>query len=162
MGNPSTRLWIFIFLLLAALIVGGSYLYTKVAKKPLFPLTPLSQQTAASSPGLQAAQSFLTNYPQFIKKTFIQQQIQGTLKNISPNNWTLESGNKTLTISNQGNNTVRLTKLPQVASSSSQSVSPIEIKPQDLKVGDVVSISQVIDWQTGAVTITGITVLPAR
>ncbi len=163
MGNLSTKTrFILGILLLTAFIVGGSYLY-KVIGKPtsLIPTTTTSQKTTVST-GLQATQKMLTDYPQFIKKTFIQQHIEDTLTAINANNWTLETGGKSLTISNQGNNTVRLTKLPQTASGSSQPVFPTEIKPQDLKIGDLVSITQVIDWQTGTVTITGITVLPPK
>ena len=163
MIKPSGKLWLLIAVIIALLLGGGSYYYTKVAQKPFFSkkgtITPKSSVQSAS--GIRTAQEYANNYPQLVKQTFIQQQIQGTLTMINDNNWTIEAGGRSLTLSNQGANKVYITKLPKVASGSAQKVvSPTEIKPQDLKVGNEVVINLLIDWQTGKVTIVGITVLP--
>ncbi|MDO8576786.1 MAG: hypothetical protein Q7R82_00420 [Candidatus Daviesbacteria bacterium] len=148
-------------LLLATLIIGGSFVYTQVSKKPASPAaTSPSQKPVELPSGLKAAQTMFTDYPQFIKKAFIQQQIEGTLKTVTENSWILEAKGKTLTLVSQGANKIRYTKLPKTATgSSTQAIILTEIKPEEMKVGDLVSINQIIDWQTGKVTITGITVI---
>lgn len=163
MENFSTRVKFLLgFSLLAAFIIGGSFLYTKVIKKPASTATT-SQKTAELPSGLKAAQKMSADYPQFIKKAFIQQQIEGTLKAVTENSWTLEEKGKTLTLASQDTNKIRFTKLPKIATgSSTKTISPTEIKPEEVKIGDLVSITQIIDWQTGKVTITGITVLPQK
>lgn len=160
MENSSTKVRLLLgFSLLAAFIIGGSFLYTKVIKKSAS--TATTSQKTAVSPGILAAQTMFTDYPQFIKKAFIQQQIEGTLKAVSENSWTLEEKGKTLTLASQDTNKIRFTKLPKIATgSSTKTISPTEIKPEEVKIGDLVSITQIINWQTGQVTITGITVLP--
>lgn len=163
MENSSIKVWILGILCLAVFIVGGSFLYSKVAKNPLSPAVSLpSLQQTTDTPGFKTAQQMLTDYPQFVKRTFVQQQIEGTLKASNRNSWTLEAGGKTLVVTNQGDNKFRYTKLPKTASNSAQAVSPVEIKPADIKTGDLVLISQIIDWQTGQTTIVGITVLPPK
>lgn len=161
MENFSTKVRLLLGLsLLAALIIGGSFLYTKVVKKPASTTIP-SQKTAVSV-GLQAAQKLLTDYPQFIKRTIIQQQIEGTLKIIDENSWTIETEGKTLTLVNRNSNKIRYIKVPAVATGSAKILIPTEIKAADLEIGDLVSITQIIDWQTGQVIVTGITVLPPK
>lgn len=168
MVNFPRKTWLVIGILLLAVVAAAALFYNQIVlKKPLF-FTPPSPEKPADTqadtqPGLTAAQKLLTDYPQFIKKAFIQQQIEGTLKAVSENSWTLEEKGKTLTLANQGTNQVRFTKLPKIATgSSTKTVSPTEIKPEEVKIGDLLSISQMIDWQTGKITITGITVLPPR
>ena len=165
MENSSAKIrWILGVLLLAAFIIGGSYLYTRVAKKSISPIvTPPSQKTTDTQAGIKTAQKMFADYPQFVKRTVIQQQIEGTLKATSGNNWTIEAGGKSLTLVNDNTKQVRFTKLPKIATgSSNKAISPTEIKAEEVKIGDSLSISQLIDWQTGKVTIVGITVLPPR
>ncbi len=168
MDNSSAKIrWILGVLLLAALIIGGSFLYTRVAKKPISPIVPIlippSQKTTDTQPGVKTAQKMLADYPQFVKRTFIQQQIEGTLKATTENSWTIEVSGKSLTLTNESTNKIHFTKLPKTATSgTTKTILPTEIKPEEMKVGDLVSINQLIDWQTGKVIITGITVLPPK
>lgn len=151
--------WLLGLLILLGLVMAGSYLYTKSINNSLPEFTPLSKEDSKNL-GVKAVQKMFDEYPQFTKKAFIQQQLEGTLKIIDENSWTIEAEGKALTLVNQGTNKVRLTKLPKTATGSTKILVPVEIKATDLKIGDLVSITQVIDWQTGKVTITGITVLP--
>lgn len=164
MGSLSPKAkWILGVILLSSLIIGGSFLYTKVVKKPgsSIPL-PSLQKTSEGQIGLQAAQKLLDEYPQFVKRAFIQQQIEGTLKTTIGNNWILEAGGKSMTLTNQGTNKIRYTKIPKIATSSSKVTAPSEIKLEEIKTGDLLLIDQLIDWKTGKVTILGITVLSPK
>lgn len=164
MGSLSPKAkWILGVILLSGLIIGGSFFYTKVVKKPgsSIPL-PSLQKTTEGQIGLQAAQKLLDEYPQFVKRAFIQQQIEGTLKTTIGNNWILEAGDKSITLTNQGTNKIRYTKIPKIATGSSKVTAPSEIKPEEIKTGDLLLIDQLIDWKTGKVTILGITVLSPK
>lgn len=166
MQNISTKVrWLIGLLVLLGLITTGIYFfsqYNKGTKNPSLPgFTPPSAQDSKDL-GLTAAQKLFTDYPQFIKKTIIQQQIEGTLKVMDKNSWTIEAEGKTLTLANQSTNKIRYIKIPKTATGSAKVLVPVEIKAEDLKIGDLVSITQIIDWQTGKVTITGITVLSSR
>lgn len=166
MKNISTKVhWLIGLLVLLGLIIAVTYFlpqYNKGTKNPFLPeFTPPSAQDSKDL-GLKAAQKLLTDYPQFVKKAFIQQQIEGTLKIIDENSWTIETEGKTLTLVNRNNNKIRYIKIPTVATGSAKVLIPTEIKAADLKIGDLLSITQMIDWQTGKVTITGITVLPPK
>lgn len=164
MENSSAKVrWILGVLLLAAFIIGGSFFYTRVVKQPISPIvTPPSQKTTDTQPGIKAAQKMFDEYPQFVKRTFIQQQIEGTLKSTIGNSWMLEAGGKSITLTNQGTNKIRYTKIPKIATGSAKVAAPTEIKPEEIKTGNLLLIDQIIDWQTGKVTIVGITVLPPR
>jgi|GEM_PF-2202709 hypothetical protein len=163
MGNIPIKIrWLLGLLVLLGLIVAGSYFIPRniINKSSLPDFTPPPKEDAKDR-GLKAAQKLANEYPKLIKRAFIQQQIEGTLKAKEENSWTIEAGGQTITLLNQSTNKVFLSKLPKVASKSSTPVIyPVEIKPEDLKVGDFISINQLIDWQTGQIIITGITVLP--
>ncbi|MBI2252321.1 MAG: hypothetical protein HYU63_06230, partial [Armatimonadetes bacterium] len=120
---------------------GGSFFYTKVVKKPgsSIPL-PSLQKTTEGQVGLQAAQKLLDEYPQFVKRAFIQQQIEGTLKTTIGNNWMLEADGKSMTLTNQGTNKIRFTKIPKIATGSSKVNTPSEIKQEEIKTGDLLAI----------------------
>lgn len=163
MENFSPKLkWVLGVLLLSGLIIGSSFLYTKVVKKPGSSTPPSLQQTTNNQAGFKTAQKLFDDYPQFVKRAFIQQQIEGALKTTSGNNWTLESGGKSITLANQGTNKIRYTKIPKIATGSAKVAAPTEIKPEEIKTGDLLLVDQIIDWKTGKVTILGITVLPPR
>lgn len=162
---PTKARWLIGLLALLGLVLAGTYFlpqYNKGIKNTSLPaFTPPAKDSKGL--GLKAAQKFSDNYSKFVKEAFIQQQVEGKLKAIEKNSWTLETEGQTLTLANQSTNKVRLSKLPKIASgSSTKVVYPAEIKAEELKVGDLVSVTQVINWQTGAVVITNITVLPPR
>ncbi len=163
MDNLSPKIkWVLGVALLSGLIIGGSFLYTKVIKKPGSSTPPSFQRTADNQAGIKTAQKLFDEYPQFVKRAFIQQQIEGTLKSTIGNNWMLEAGGKSITLTNQGTNKVRYTKIPKIATGGAKVAAPSEIKPEEIKTGDLLLIDQIIDWKTGKVTILGITVLPKK
>ena len=53
-------------------------------------------------------------------------------------------------------------KAPPLVPGNSKVTVPSEIKPEEIKTGDLLLIDQLIDWKTGKVTILGITVLPQK
>lgn len=110
-------------------------------------------------PGLQKAKQLSTDYPQMIKMAFIQQQFQGTLKTVSENSWTIEAGGKSLTLTSQTNNKIRLVKQSKSASGSANLIAAKVIKPEEMNPGDLVLIDQVTNWQTGQSIVVSITVL---
>lgn len=164
MENSSAKArWILGVLILAALIIGGSFFYTRVVKNsPQSKFTSPPPLKASNQAGVKAAQKLFDDYPEFVKRAFIQQQIEGTLKSTIGNSWMLEAGGKSITLTNQGTNKIRYTKIPKIATGSSKVATPSEIKPEEIKTGNLLLIDQIIDWKTGKVTIVGITVLPPR
>lgn len=159
MDDSSTKRVILIIVSLAVLTVVGSFLYTKVVKKPALD-SSLLQQTPPLSASIREAQKNLSTYPKFIKRTSIQQTIQGTLQSVTQTDWTLENEGKTMIVTNAGSNQIRYSKFSGIASSSAQAKPPVEISAKDLKAGDLVAISQSIDWETGKITILAVTVMP--
>lgn len=165
-----TKLGWLLGILLLALIAGGSLLfYSNKLKKPISevasPTTPVVNEEA----GLKETRKMLKDYPTFVKKTFIQQQIEGRLKAFTKNSWVIEQNGRTLTLINGSDNKVRYSRMSKsntpkgvTATASSQPVLPVEIKPEELKAGDLISASVTYDWQTGKIMVGAITVLPAQ
>ncbi len=160
---PTKFRWLLGLLILAGLIIAGSYYYPRSTNKASLPNFAPPSKEDAKDRGISTAQKLSNEYPKLIKRAFIQQQIEGTLKAKEENSWTIEAEGQTLTLVNQNTNKIFLSKLPKIASGSSSSVIyPVEIKPEDLKVGDTVSVNQLIEWDSGQVMITGITVLSSN
>lgn len=128
----------------------------KTASTPT-PIASIPQSNEAT--GLQKAKQLSTDYPQMVKRAFIQQQLQGTIKAVSENSWTIEKDGKTITLTNQTTNKVRFVKQSPSASGSAKILIAKEIKPEEVKPGDSVLIDQMTDWQSGQSTVTSITVL---
>lgn len=154
--ETSTKLKIIGVLFLAALIIGALF-YTNSAKK-LTSWLPISQ--IKSPAGLDKAQMITKTYPQLVKRAFIQQKIEGTLKAASDKSWTVEKAGQTLTLTNEGINKVRYFKIEKSATSSAQPTPPKEIPPQAIKIGDLVAISQTIDWESGNTMVVSVTLIP--
>lgn len=163
-----TKLGWLLGILLLALIAGGSLLfYSNKLKKPISEVTSPTTPVVNEEAGLKETRRMLKDYPTFVKKTFIQQQIEGKLKAFTKNSWVIEQNGRTLTLINGSDNKVRYSRMSKSnlsagASPSSQPVLPVEIKPEELKAGDLVSASVTYDWQTGKIMVGAITVLPAQ
>lgn len=141
------------------ILFAGGFFYLRNQKAPVTaPSSP--QKTAVIQSGVAEAQTLAQNYPKLIRKTSIQQTIQGVLTSVEEKSWGVESGGETLVLKNEGNIKVRYARLPKEASLSGKPVTSLEIKPEELKIGNSVTISRMIDWQTGASFVAAITVLP--
>jgi hypothetical protein len=143
--------------ILVLLIVTGIYFYTQKNKSFTFIISILNSDPA----GVKETKEMLAKYPNITKKVFINQQFQGTLTAVSGKSWVITADGQTVTLINNAANTIRYSKLPLNASVSA-TASAIEIKAEDLKTGDKVTINRSIDWQTGQPTFASIVVVSTK
>ena len=155
MAKLSARVWALILLFSTALILGGMFIYSNY--KPTNPLPPSLQNQLPA--GLETIKSMTETYPNLIKGMIIQQQIEGTLKDITNNSWTLEQDGQTITLTQGIITPVQYYKLPKIATNSAKLSVPVDIKATDIKTGDRVVIYQILDYQTGKTTVTSVTLL---
>ncbi len=162
---PKKGLIIIIGSIVLLVIILFSLYYFKIIKFKTASTSPPAGGSIASIPqsnepaGLQKAKQLSIDYPQMVKRAFIQQQLQGTIKAASANSWTIEKDGKSLTLTNQTTNKIRFVKQAQSTNGSTKTLTAKEIKPEEVKPGDLVLIDQMTDWQSGQSVVTSITVL---
>lgn len=157
MNNFSLRKFILpvIFILVVA---GGIFFYFKTQESAK--TTPANTASTDSLPvGVSQAQKEAKDYSELVKKTSIQQSIEGVISTITNTTLTIESNGQSLQLLNEGSKTV-YAKLPKDASSSSKPVTAVPIKAEEVKVGDKVLVIRNLDSETGSSTIVAVTVLP--
>lgn len=144
-------LYIFFFVLAISLATGGYYFGLKQGLKTKTAASPPKLQTQQQNifPGLQQAQQYIEDYPELISKTSIVQTFTGKLKAIEPDkSWTIERKGKSIKVTKEGQERIRYLKMTKEQGSQSETFDPNEIK-----VGDNVSISISLDPQTIRFTI---------
>ncbi|MDO8728949.1 MAG: hypothetical protein Q7K26_03615 [bacterium] len=147
-NNSSKKIWTIMAVVIVAIIAGG-VLYYLFLKSP-------------DSLGIKDTKNMLTKYPQFIKKTSVQQQIQGIVQAINGNSWTLGINGQTITVTNEGKNQIHYSRFEKPATGSAQTIVPKAITAEEVQIGDMVSITRSTDWQTGKSLILSISVLPQK
>ncbi len=160
--NPSVKF----FLILAAIIVviaAGTFLYVRNKKSPASSVLPALSSVMSEPAGVRDTKDAFSTYPKIIKRASIQQQLQGKLKAVTETSWTLETEGQTVTFTSSGSvDKIRYFKFPKNATASAQPVIPLEVRAQDLQIGDTVSISKTVDWQTGASNVGAITIISSK
>lgn len=128
----------------------------KIKSPPMRRVTTPTPQKTGVPLGVQKAQTMAGTYPQLLKRTSIYQQFEGILRAKGENSWTLEKDAQLLTLTQEEKGEIRYGKI------ATSGAKPVEITPQDLKIGDLVSVTQIINFQTGKARVVVITVLLPR
>lgn len=120
---------------------------------------PSEPAQVPTSPGIKSAIQFNEDNPELVKKTFMQQIIEGTISTIEENGLTLEANGQTLTV-NDNASVTRYSKIGKVTAGNNQPTTPTQIQRRDLQTGDLVSVSRIVDLETDQVMVAGVTVMP--
>lgn len=156
MNNFSVRNFV-LPVLFILIVLGGVFFYFKTQKSTK--TTPAIDTETSLPTGVAQAQKEAKNYSSLVKKTTVQQSIEGVISAITNTTLVVESNGQSLTLSNEGSKTV-YARLPKEATSGSKAVSAIPIKSSELKAGDKVLVIRNLDSDTGFSTIVAVTVLP--
>lgn len=90
-------------------------------------------------------------YPNLIVRTGITQIFQGKLTAKGEDSWTIEKNGQTLTLTGENSPQIRYLKIVKNSTT--------DVKFEDIKVGDEVSITRMTNWQSAKSSITSVTVL---